>query len=44
MDCDDWIERDMYEILVNAIETCNVDMVAASWFKSYDCDERRLQI
>lgn len=42
MDCDDWIERDMYEILVNAIETCNVDMVAASWFKSYDCDEKEI--
>lgn len=39
MDCDDWIELDMYEVLVNSIEKYNVDMAAASWFKSYDDKE-----
>lgn len=40
MDCDDWIEKDMYETLVEAIETNGVDMAAASWFKSYDDEEK----
>lgn len=40
MDCDDWIEKDMYETLVEAIETNDVDMAAASWFKSYDDEEK----
>ena len=40
MDCDDWIEKDMYETLVKAMEENDVDMVAASWFKSYDNEEK----
>ena len=40
MDCDDWIEKDMYETLVEAIEANDVDMAAASWFKSYDDEEK----
>lgn len=31
MDCDDWIEKDMYETLVKAMEENDVDMAAASW-------------
>lgn len=33
MDCDDWIEANMYESLVNAIEQYNVDIAASSWIK-----------
>ena len=40
MDSDDWIEKDMYETLVKAMEENDVDMAAASWFKSYDDEEK----
>ena len=40
MDCDDWIEKDMYKTLVEAIEANEADMAAASWFKSYDDEEK----
>lgn len=33
MDCDDWIEADMYETLLNCAEKDNLDMVASSWFR-----------
>lgn len=33
LDCDDWIELDMYEILIKKMEEENVDLVASSWFK-----------
>lgn len=33
MDCDDWIETDMYQLLMEYMEQYNVDIVAASWFK-----------
>lgn len=36
MDCDDWIESDMYETLINCAEMDNLDMVASSWFKDDD--------
>lgn len=36
MDCDDWIEQNMYEILVETLEKENVDMVAASWYREID--------
>lgn len=42
MDCDDWIEKDMYEILVYSMEQNDVDIVASSWFKSYDDGEIRI--
>lgn len=35
VDCDDWIESDMYGELVYALETTNSDMAIASWF----CDD-----
>ena len=36
MDCDDWIEPQMYEVLVNALEKNSVDIVASSWYKDSD--------
>lgn len=33
VDCDDWIEGDMYETLVSTMECEDVDMVASGWFK-----------
>lgn len=36
MDCDDWVESDMYEILVDALEKDDLDMVASSWYKDDD--------
>ena len=32
-DCDDWIDTDMYSIMVEEIEKNDLDMVAASWYK-----------
>lgn len=32
-DCDDWIDKDMYEILVNTLEEDNVDIAISSWYK-----------
>lgn len=42
MDCDDWIESDMYEKLVLTIIEKNVDMVASPWFK--DSDEESIRV
>lgn len=36
MDCDDWIETDMYQVLVDNIEQYGTDIAATGWFKSYD--------
>lgn len=33
VDCDDWIEPDMYEILLSAIEKTSAQMSVAGWFK-----------
>ncbi len=35
LDCDDWIEPDMYETLLDAIEEDDLDMAAGSWYKDY---------
>lgn len=32
-DCDDWIDEDMYETLLKVIESDNLDMAAASWYR-----------
>ena len=32
-DCDDWINEDMYQTLITAIEEENLDMVASGWYK-----------
>lgn len=36
LDCDDWIEPDMYEMLLEALEKNQVDIAAAGWVKEYD--------
>lgn len=33
MDCDDWIEENMYETLIDYAEQDELDLVASSWFK-----------
>ena len=35
MDCDDWIEPEMYQILVEKLEICNADIAIGGWF----CDK-----
>lgn len=42
VDCDDWIEADMYERLVSAAVEKDVDIVASSWFK--DTDDESIKI
>ncbi|MGN0327446.1 MAG: glycosyltransferase family 2 protein [Lachnospira sp.] len=42
MDCDDWIETDMYEVLVRAIENNDVDIAASGWIKS--CNDTETEI
>lgn len=42
VDCDDWLELDMYEQLVSSIVEKDVDMVASAWFKSFDENEIRI--
>ncbi len=32
-DCDDWIELNMYETMINAIEEEQLDLVCVSWYK-----------
>lgn len=32
-DCDDWLDRNMYEVLLCTLENEKVDMVAASWYR-----------
>ncbi len=36
MDCDDWIELDMYENLVKVMEENSADMAVGSWIKESD--------
>lgn len=36
MDCDDWIESDMYESLVGALEKEDADIAISGWFKDTD--------
>ena len=42
LDCDDWVEADMYEKLVLAIIEKEVDMVASAWYK--DSDEESIRV
>lgn len=32
-DCDDWLDKDMYQIMVSELERENLDMVAAGWYR-----------
>ncbi|MCM1251267.1 MAG: glycosyltransferase [Clostridium sp.] len=36
MDCDDWIEPDMYESLVKALEKDNADMAIAGFYREFE--------
>ncbi len=36
LDCDDWIEPNMYRDLVQTMETNKTDLVASSWMKEYE--------
>lgn len=44
-DCDDWIDFDMYKIMMETMKQYDVDMVATSWYKesqkdgNYQCTE-----
>lgn len=35
IDCDDWIEPDMYELLVKAMQENNADISVGSWFEVF---------
>lgn len=32
-DCDDWLDLDMYQMMITAMEENDVDLVATSWYK-----------
>lgn len=36
LDCDDWIEPDMYYDLMNAVRETEADMAVGGWLKEYD--------
>lgn len=36
VDCDDWIEPNMYELLINEMSEYNLDIAACGWSKDYD--------
>ena len=45
MDCDDWIEPDMYECLANALEDEDADMaIAGFWQEFEDTDRPRITV
>lgn len=35
IDCDDWLELDMYETLINAMQESNADISVGSWFEEF---------
>lgn len=43
IDCDDWIEPDMYEKLIAYMLEKNVDMVASSWYRDRDDSSEKIQ-
>ena len=42
-DCDDWIDKEMYEVLAKIIETEKVDLAASSWYKESDDNTQLIQ-
>ncbi len=36
VDCDDWIEKDMYKELVETAQKYDADIVACSWYKDFE--------
>lgn len=43
MDCDDWIEPDMYECLVQALEEAEADMAIAGFYQEFANDDQTNQ-
>jgi len=43
IDCDDWIEADMYETLVSAMVSNRVDIAASAWYKDTDIVSEKIQ-
>lgn len=43
VDCDDWLELDMYENMMQTIQAHNVDIAACSWFKDFDNKSEAVQ-
>jgi len=43
MDCDDWIEPEMYEMLVSALEKNTVDLVATGYYIDTDSTSKRAE-
>lgn len=37
-DCDDWLDIDMYEVMMQTMTEENLDMVCASWYKEFDTE------
>ena len=45
MDCDDWIEPDMYECLVGALEEAGADMAIAGFYREFEEDgKERIEV
>lgn len=42
-DCDDWLEQDMYETLVQTIEQDNVDLAIASWYRDEGINSQEIK-
>lgn len=36
VDCDDWLDEDMYEILITAMEESDSDISAGSWYEEFE--------
>lgn len=43
VDCDDWIELQMYEKLVYAMQKQDVDIVAATWYKDTEAVSQKIE-
>lgn len=43
VDCDDWLEKNMYEELVDKIRKYHVDLVASAWYKDDACDSIKIE-
>lgn len=44
MDCDDWIDPDMYETLAKALEDADADMAIAGFYREFEEDGRRITV
>jgi glycosyltransferase involved in cell wall biosynthesis len=44
MDCDDWIESDMYEQLVHALEMSDADMAISGFYREFEKENRSVLI